>query len=48
MGLKFLNTRIMRSSPVMQNLSANLCHLTDTAGLFTALSPGEISVAVDL
>jgi uncharacterized membrane protein YgcG len=44
MSLKFLNG--MRSSPVMQNLSANLCHLTETAGLFTAVLPGEMSFAV--
>ena len=46
MVLKIFNR--MHGSPVMQNLSANLCHLTETADLFTALPPGEISVAVDV
>ena len=46
MGLKFLNK--MRSSPVMQNLSANLCHLTEITGVFPAVPPGEISVAADV
>jgi hypothetical protein len=44
-GFKFLNRMC---SPVMQKLSANWCHLTETAGLLTAVSPGEIFVAADV
>jgi hypothetical protein len=46
MVLKVFNR--MHSSPVMQNLYANLCHLTERADLFTALPPGEIPVAVEV